>query len=63
MTKQEYNEALKRFHKGMKWYDNSPSIEQQEKFYGNFTKVLAQLTEGYKELNPKGKEILEGFGI
>lgn len=63
MTKEEYNETLKTFHKAMNWYNSNPSVARQEQFYDKFVAILEQLTIGFNELNPKGKEILEGFEI
>jgi len=59
MTKQEYNEQLKRFHKAMEWYHSRPPIDQQEKFIGKFEQILESLRAGCLELNPQN--VLGGF--
>lgn len=63
MTRQEYNENLKRYYKAMEWYHSKPSDEQQEKFLPNFEKLLNNLEQGAAELSPNEHEILHGFNI
>lgn len=63
MTKQEYNENLKRYHKAMDWYHNTKDAKQQEKFLPSFEKILEKLRVGALELTPNEKEILGGFKL
>ncbi|MDU5081231.1 hypothetical protein [uncultured Tissierella sp.] len=61
MTKEEYNELLKRFHKAEEWYNSNPPMEQQEKYLGDYVELLKRLNIGVIELKPNESEILGGF--
>lgn len=61
MTRQEYNDCLKRYHKAMDWFETKPDEKQVDKFYGNFLELLEKLRVGALELKPNEKEMLGGF--
>jgi|GEM_PF-2278300 len=63
MTKEEYNENLKRYHKAMNWYHETRDIRMQEKYLPNFEAILNSLEQGCAELNPSEYEILHGFNL
>lgn len=63
MTKQEYNDSLKRYYKAMAWFESKPSEEQIEKFWVHFELLLEDLRTGCLELNAKGDEVMGGFDV
>ena len=61
MSKQEYNETLKRFKKAMEWYHSKQNEELQEKYMSNFEQLLEKLRTGCLELQANDNEIYGGF--
>lgn len=63
MTKQEYNENLKRYDKAMEWFDSKPDEIQVDKFINNFLEILEKLRTGALELKSNEIEIIGGFEL
>jgi hypothetical protein len=67
--KGKYNEVLQRHNKGAKYLDDmSVSLEEKEKWSGEFKDILRSMDELVKAIEEQGykvtdDEILNGFGV
>lgn len=61
--KQEYNKHLKRFYRADKWFSESNrTIEEQDKYIGEFKKILKAITETTLALEKAGIKMTgDGF--
>lgn len=53
--KQEYNKILKRFYKANEWFNDSDrTVEEQDKYIGEFEKILEGITKNTLKLEKLG---------